>query len=156
METGNYNDYRKWNNYIVTKFPMYLFDRSIYETVGCGANALALITGNSPWSIRKTNDWKDHYSDEFMLKYLRQHKIKCIKLTKCNLTNKKDDSSITNAITDKHVILMSQLVKKAEATWSISIQGLNWHNFSASTMCAFDMISHPLSSAYVLYSPKWK
>ena len=156
METGNYNDYRKWSKYIVTKFPMYLFDRDLYETVGCGANALAMLTGDNPWLIRENNLYNDNYSDEFMLKYLRCNKIKCIKLTKCNLTNRKNDNVIACNITDKHVVLMSQLIKKAEATWVVNFAGLSWHNYSASTVSYLDMISHPVVSAYVLFSPDWK
>ena len=152
METGNYKHYPKWSKYEVDMLPIHWYDSAKFVNCGCGSTALATITGDNPYKISSLNKNK-HYSDEFMLKYLRQHKIKCIKMTKCNLTNNKDWEYQIN---DRHVLLVSQLVKKAEATWKIIYQGISHHNFLPSTFSVTSMLNNPICSSYVLFKPEWK
>ena len=156
METGNYNDHKNWEKYEVSRFPLHLYYHTDFESVGCGANALALITGDNPFKIRRLNKYRSDYTDAFMLKYLRQHKIKCLKLTKSNITNKKNNSGrISYDITSKHVILISQLLSKAEASWFVIYDDLKFHNFSPATFTGLGMLNCPISSAYCLFNPQW-
>ena len=151
MEVGNYYHYPKWSKYEVDKLPLHIYDTNRYGLYGCGATALSLLTGMNPWDISNLN--KDrHYSDAFMLKYLRHHKIKCIKMTKCNLTNTKD---ISYEISDRHVILLSQLVKKGEGTWKVIYQGISYHNFHLATFSTASLLNNPIDSAYVLFKAEW-
>jgi hypothetical protein len=152
MEAGNYKHYPKWSKYEVDMLPLYMYNPTTYGNYGCGSTALSIITGINPVKIQIANKNR-HYSDEFMLKYLRQHKIKCIKMTKCNLTNQKDWQYPINA---RHVLLVSQLVKKAEATWKIIYQGISHHNFLPSTFSVTSMLNNPVCSSYVLFKPEWK
>ena len=152
METGNYKHFPKWSKYEVDTLPLHIFDSTKYSNSGCGASALSLITGDNPDKISHINRNR-HYSDEFLLKYLRRHGIKCIKMTKCNLTNQKTwDYPLTN----RHVILMSQLIKRNEGTWKIIYQGLSYHNFEPATSSFSSILNNPICSSYVLFKPEWK
>tara|TARA_R110000868_G_scaffold269412_1_gene528784 strand:+ start:454 stop:939 length:486 start_codon:yes stop_codon:yes gene_type:complete len=150
METGTYQDHKNWNKYRVNKFNFTLFDPFLYGTFGCGANALACVTGKNPKNFLQKSG---HYSDEFMVKQLRKNNINVLKLTKSNLTN---DKKASIKIDDRHVLLISQLFSKGEASWVIHHAGMFIHNFETDKCSYWHLLNFPIVSAYVLFKKKWR
>lgn len=149
METGSYNGRRiDFTKYAASRFNPFLFSSTIASLQGCGATALALLTGVDPALIAKMNQGPN-YSDAFMLKFLRLRAFRVQALTQCNLTQ------ATGAITSTHVLLASQLFTENEATWSVIYGGVLFHNFellTASTLC---FLNKPLLTAYLIHHPSW-
>ena len=150
MHNGKYiKNSTNFQKYTSKKFSPHLFNKSAYKLAGCGANALSLITGENPFDISEKNKHKDHYSDEFMIKHLRKNKFKVFTLNKCNLTNR--ETNVTYHVRENHIILMSQLFLKKEASWLVSWNDLVFHNFEIAPLDPFSLINCPIISAYVLY-----
>jgi hypothetical protein len=159
MENGRYGnantDFRKLT---LARVPMVMFDVVRNSSVGCGASAAALLTGVSPAEIRKANKWKDHYSDKFLLTFLRKHGIRSFKVTKCNLTGrtKNEQGDLYGYIGPNNLVLTSQMVKKNEASWFVYWNGYQYHNFEVQLASFATILNFPIVTAYVLHNPKWK
>src|SRR5690349_14395581 len=79
----------------------------------CGASTLALLTGTPPERIAKEhNRWRKHYPDWLMLKFLRQHGFSVYNITTDWVIN-------GGRISMRHVVLISQLLRKGEGTWGV-------------------------------------
>ena len=140
---------------ILDKFPATLYDALSYSQEGCGANALAMLTGIHPSKIKKLNKNKNHFPDSFMLKFLRKHGFKIYKITKCNLSKRNTGGNLNYQIKDNHLLLCSHLLKKNEATWVIYWNGIQYHNFELAKCDFWSLINFPISTAYVLYKDEW-
>jgi hypothetical protein len=71
-------------------------------------------------------------------------------LTMCNL-------SVAKARLGKqHVILVSQLFRRNEATWGIIFNSAYYHNFEVYSLEALSFLNKPILSAYVVYHSKWQ
>ena len=152
MESGTYGPGNtKFEKLTVKRFPIHLFDSYLYGKAGCGATALGLITGVSPLEIAAKRN-SGHYSDRFMVDFLRKHKISAYKVNKANISNKK---IWTHSIKDNNVLLYSSLIQKAESTWTISCFGTVYHNFEILKASYFDMLNFPVDSCFVLYKSEW-
>jgi hypothetical protein len=130
------------------KFSPHLYDILTHSTIGCGANALSLITGVPPHKFVKQNRRRNHYSDSFMIRNLRKSGFKVYTLNKCNLTNR--ETAVKYKIQDNHILLMSQLFLKKEASWTVSWNSLMFHNFEVSRLDPFSIINCPIVSAYII------
>lgn len=117
--------------------------------MGCGACALALLTGIPPGEVAARNG-RVHYADKFMARFLRQNQFEVLKLTLCNLSMPKSE------ISDKHVLLVSQLYARNEATWCVIAQGMLYHNFQSYRLDSLSLLTKPLLSAYVVVHPRWR
>ncbi len=123
MEKGSYRGRRvDFSKHTTPRFNPYLFAGSFRTRLGCGACALALVTGTPPETIASKKR-SSHYSDEFMLRYLRKRGFKVTRLTLCNI------STATSSIGSAHVLLISQLFRQNEGTWVILYEGTCYHNF---------------------------
>jgi hypothetical protein len=138
-----------FSRYATACFNPFLFSSSENASGGCGASALGLLTGIRPANFIPKNGVK-HYSDSYMLFCLRHHGFQVFRLTQCNL------SHATCGISDRHVLLLSQLYRKNEATWIVLFNSICYHNFDAYSLESLSFINKPLLSAYVLYHPKWQ
>jgi hypothetical protein len=127
----------------------YLFGVSWRTRMGCGAGALALLTGIVPEVIAKKNG-STHYSDDFMLRFLRAHGFSTLQLTWCNVSV--GESKIGN----EHVLLLSQLFAKNEATWVVMHNELCYHNFDVYSATTLSFLNRPLLSAYLVIHPIWR
>jgi hypothetical protein len=136
--------------YAVSCFTPYLFSGEVRKTFGCGAAALALLTGVGQEDIAKHNKFRAHYSDTFMLRFLRDRHFRLARLTLCNL------SVATTKIGVSHVILASQLVLRNEGTWGVVHNGCYYHNFDIFWPNSLTFLNKPLLSAYLVTSPSWK
>jgi len=154
MKKGHYTtrsiDYSK---YTQSKVVFHWFDTYNYEGAGCGANALALLTGVNP-RFYASRVIKNAYSDKFMLKELRKAGFKCIEITQCRLSNYKGDQ-VRHAISQNHLVLTSQLFKKNEGSWLVSWNGNTFHNFVHSTSSFYTLLNFPILSAYILFKDEY-
>jgi len=156
MENGKYT--KKPINFqklLLKKFTPCLYNVTEYSRAGCGANAISVLTGEYPYKVVEENKHRNNYSDTFILKKLKKHGISAKKLTKCDLTNKSLDSDNSFAVSDNHLLLVCQLMRKNEATWSVYWNGLCFHNFELTRADFWTLMNFPIISAYCLHSAKW-
>jgi len=156
MENGTYSrrtvDLTKWE---IKKFVPFLFDSSLYGSIGCGYSVISTLTGESPFSLKKKNKNSEHCSDEFVIKRIKLKGFKVLPITKCLVSNTKSDY-IYDKIKDYHCLLMSQLYKKAEASWTISVFGKIYHNYMAYDLKPLEFVNRPIVSAFLISRKDWK
>jgi hypothetical protein len=139
----------EFSNYAASCFNPFLFNAAKHSVSGCGASALALLTGIQPANfVVKNHD--DHYSDEFMLRSLRRYGFRILRLTQCNL------SQATAGVNASHVLLLSQLFRENEATWIVLFNSVCYHNFDVYSLEALSFLNKPLLSAYLVFHPNWQ
>jgi len=117
--------------------------------LGCGASALALITGVAPEIIASQNGGA-HYSDFFMTRFLRVRSFRTLRLTPRMI------SCAKNKIGPDHVLLVSQLFRRDEGTWGVVFQDFYYHNFEGYVLSSLAFLNKPILSAYVVFHPKWR
>lgn len=151
MEKGSYNGRRvDFSRYKASRFNPYLFLDSLDHKCGCGASALALLTGVSPAEILVEND-SIHFPDEFMLRFLRDHGCTVQELTQCNV------SASDSKVRPEHVVLLSQLFRKDEGTWGVIFSGVVYvHNFAFYHLDHLSLLNKPVLSAYLVIHPHWQ
>lgn len=135
-------------DFVTTFFAPCLFHDERRAGVGCGATALALLTGVTPAIIAMENRSK-HYRDKFMTRFLRRQHYRVLKLTMCTISTAKTE------INNGHVVLLSQLFRKNEATWGVIHNGLYFHNFVIYSLDSLSMLNKPVLSAYVVVHERW-
>lgn len=140
-----------FSKFRVSRFAPYLFTEC---SGGCGANALALITGVHPEKIHNTNkenesDWRD----SFMLAFLRHRKYNVIPLTMCSASQK---AAFADSIDEKHVMLTSQLIDKKLASWQVIFDNYVFHNFGISGLKSREFINNPIMTAYIVFHHHWR
>lgn len=150
MEKGSYNGRRVpfWR-YTASRFDPYLFASGANAGFGCGATALALLTGIFPRSIAHENG-DHHFPDEFMVQFLRRHRYGVQQLTLCNV------SASESNIGPEHVVLLSQLFRRNEATWGVIYSGIYFHNFAVYQLENLSLLNKPVLSAYLVIHPRWR
>jgi len=154
MKRGIYNNIPPdWPEFEVVKFVPHLFCEEHGD--GCGNNTLALLTGIDPTKINNTNRKSpNNWKDSFMVKFLLNHGLKVADVTMCNVS----DSSIffcSDSITNRHVLLISQLMAKNEASWAVAHNKLWYHNFQTCSFNALNLVNNPLLTCYVVHHPDW-
>lgn len=130
-------------------FAPHLFRGEQRHLIGCGAGALSLITGVPPEKIAGKHRGR-HYSDRFMVRFLRRHGFRLLRLTPLRI------SSARNKIGSEHVILISQLLRDYDATWGIIFDDIFYHNFTAYNLSALGSLNKPILSAYLVIHPSWR
>jgi hypothetical protein len=119
MEKGAYTDRRVYfGKYAAAVFNPYLFSSNFRTRLGCGASALALLSGVLPEVIARQNRYRAHFADTFMVRFLRRRRFTALPLTQCNL------STSVSLLGKAHVVLLSQLFRKNEATWGVIFNGI--------------------------------
>lgn len=146
MEEGSYADDLDFSGYTPRKFVPHLWN--IGSDAGCGATALSLLTGRNPLHIKKKKDW----THEFMTWTLRRAGFKVQKLTKRGLTNKRH---IRYPVTELHVVLASLRLIKGEASWVVLHNGMMYHNFDVTSFKGYELINHPMVTAYLIKHKSW-
>jgi hypothetical protein len=150
MEKGSYRERRVvFKRYAVSCFNPFLFCDPASELRGCGAGALALLTGIAPEIISAKNGGA-HYPDTFMRRFLRRHGFRTLQLTQCNVSAAKD------SVGTEHVILISQLFAHNEGTWGILFGSIYYHNFTCYAASSLSLLNKPVLSAYLVVHPRWQ
>ena len=148
MEKGSYIGRRvDFAKYATSCFTPHLFART--TRMGCGACALALLTGVPPEVIVRKNN-SPHYSDEFVVRFLRKREFSVLPLTLCNVSTSK------SPIANFHVLLLSQLITRNEATWLVLHNELCYHGFDVYNATILSFVNKPVLTAYLLVHPKWR
>lgn len=130
-------------------FAPHLFSGSVRSQLGCGASALALITGVPPEIISSRNGGA-HYSDRFMTRFLRARNFRTLRLTPRMVTGAR------TKIGADHVLLVSQLFRPGEGTWGVVYADFYYHNFDAYALSSLAFLNKPIMSAYLLIHPNWR
>ncbi len=150
MDKGSYTGRRvDFTKFAASFFNPYLFAGFRRSNLGCGASALALLTGVAPEVIAAKNG-SAHYSDRFMVRSLRIHGFSVLRLTLCNV------SAAQSNLGREHVILLSQLIRKNEGTWGVVFGGAYYHNFDIYTLETLSFLNKPVLSAYLLIHRMWR
>lgn len=136
-------------SYAATLFVPHLFCGPEHMLMGCGASALALLTGVPPARIARENGSR-HYSDRFMLCFLRERGFRTLRLTHDVLARAQPK------LEESHVLLLSQQLTTEEGTWGILHRDVYYHNFQIYYITSLSLINKPLLSAYVLCHPFWR
>lgn len=130
-------------------FAPHLFRGESRRLIGCGAGALALITGVPPEQIAARHRGR-HYSDRFMTAFLKRQRFRLLRLTPLRI------ATAQHNVGAEHVILISQLFRDYEATWGVIFDDLYYHNFTAYDLSALSMLKKPILSAYLVIHPSWR
>jgi hypothetical protein len=130
-------------------FAPHLFSGSVRSQLGCGASALALITGVPPEIISARNGGT-HYSDRFMTWFLRMRNFRTLRLTPRLVTGARTKIGVS------HVLLVSQLFRPREGTWGVIYADFYYHNFEAYALSSLAFLNKPIMSAYLVIHPKWR
>src|ERR1035437_1205531 len=88
MERGTYTSRRvDFSKLAAAFFDPHLFIDPRRTEFGCGASALALLTGIAPEVIAKKHGPGKHYADRFMIGFLRANGFTVERLTLCRVSN---------------------------------------------------------------------
>ncbi len=144
---------RDLEHFRVRHFAPHLYD-SIYAHCGCGAIALATLTGENPAFIQNPNKRnKDHWSDSFVVSFLKKREYQVKLLDKKTLLRDEIFSSVTN----KHVLLVSHWLNKKNASWAVISHGCYYyHNFEVLPLVPLEFVNRPILTAYAVFHEKWK
>ena len=146
MDCGSYTKV-DFEAFRVQRFIPYLY-AGLYGGLGCGASALSLLTGINPVSLPRKSDW----TNRFMCSFLLKKNFKLAKLTKRNITN---FETVCYPVAKRHVILASIKFIRNEASWVVIYNDILFHNFEAQIFSQYELINHPLMTAYLLKHPSW-
>ena len=152
MRKGSYSRPVPLTRYRAKHFPLHLFASDTVGVPGCGATALATITGTDPRHYLMLNGNKAACGDVFMKKRLELEGYEVIPLTKRGLNTSK---IIEYPVENNNVLLVSQLVARNTTTWMVYYAGLSWHNFQVGRVEALDFINKPTITAYCVWHPSW-
>ena len=156
MEKGFYTDKKvDFNSFAISRFVPNIFDPYIHTCIPCGISTLALLTGINPFILNASNKNRDHTSDKFMLDILKSNGFKIAKLTQCSVSNN-TSRVLQNSIKYYHVLLVSQLVLRNEASWSVIYDQYIFHNFLVNLLKPLEFLNRPPITAYLLFHKKYK
>lgn len=136
--------------YRVARFNPYLY-HSVPDC-GCGATAVALLTGMDPVHLTTLNGKKKGYPDRWMVKTLKAKGYTVIPIKWKEINS---DRWITYPVSKFHVVLVSQIMSKREASWFVYHNGLCYHNFAAFAPETLDFLNKPSITAYCIWHPHW-
>ncbi|MEK6881024.1 MAG: hypothetical protein AABY22_15505 [Nanoarchaeota archaeon] len=144
-------DFEKLGTYCFTPS---IYSKDIFSLYGCGSLATAFICGDNPSKILKANRNRSHFSEKFIVNYLKKKNYQVIPLLKNVYKNKKFET-FTERVKDYHVILASIRLDERQASWIVINNGLIWHNMEASKLKELDAFNFPIIDCYIVFHPKW-
>jgi hypothetical protein len=150
VEKGRYTRHRvDFSKYSVAFFTPHIFVGAGRSLCGCGAAALATLTGVPPEIVAALNG-QAHYPDSFMCSFLRKYGFSVVSLTLCNI------SAAKARVGNRNVLLISQLFKRNEATWGVIFNSMYYHNFEIYTLEELSFLNKPVLTAYVVSHLRWR
>jgi hypothetical protein len=97
VDKGTYTGRRvDFSLYATSCFNPFLFSAAAHAEAGCDASALGLLTGIPPANFAAKRPDK-LYPDEFVLRCLRRHGFRLLRLTQCNMSQ---NTSLNMAVVD--------------------------------------------------------
>lgn len=130
-------------------FAPHLFSGFEERSKGCGATALALLTG-VPASLIAAKHKGRHFADAFMVRFLRANGFRVLRLTPLSICGAR------TKIGADHVVLVSQLFRRYEATWGVVHSNAYYHNFAVHELSSLAFVNKPILSAYCVIHPAWR
>ena len=88
-----------------------------------------------------------------MVGFLRRHKFSVLEITRRNVTN---SDNIERPIGKHHVVLAKLKFVIGEASWVVIFQDKVYHNFEIVPLTGYELINHPILSAYVVFHKSWR
>lgn len=133
--------------FIPAKFVPHIFNCGSGR--GCGATALALLTGVPPRRIEAPRD--GDWSVGRMRGFLAAHGFRLARITSKNVISEYPSLPVRR----EHVVLASMRMTKAEATWVVMHNDSIYHNFEISESSAREFLNHPIVDAFMVTHPRW-
>lgn len=158
MSRGTYKPHPQrttYKDYVVDRFVPHMFD-PFYAISSCGATALSLLIGKSPFDYTHiVSDGAISTAD--FLKELTAEGFRYEELTLCSLSNAPlcQDGYLTNAIDTNHVVVLVQLYHKHNATYTVTWNNLIWHNFDINPVRPLEFLNRPILQGWVVHHPNW-
>lgn len=138
-----------FSKYAASCFTPFLYNSPVRRLLGCGATALALLSGIPPEQIAAKKRGA-HYSDRFMVRFLRGH---CFRTLELSVGNR---AAAKSQLGDSHCLLLSQWYRGDEGTWLVLHNGTCYHNFDMYSLDSLSFLRKPLLSAYLVMHPRWR
>jgi hypothetical protein len=85
-----------------------------------------------------------------MVSFLRKQGYRTLMLTPLKVCGAR------NKIGGDHVVLVSQLFRRYEATWGVIHANTFYHNFQVFDLSALAFLNKPILSAYLVMHPQWR
>jgi len=137
-------------DYTTCSFNPHLFSEAARAGAGCGPSTLALLTGEPPKLIAAENHWQPHTSARFMRNFLRARGYGVLEITRDNILSSR------TKIYSFHVVLLAQLFRNGEGTWSVLHNGVLYHNCEGYTMDSLSLLNKPIVCAFLVVHPRWR
>ena len=153
-------DYSKWE---VNK-PVFHHFYKDYHQYGCGASALSFLTGESSYKIYESHGFKNHYSDSFMVRFLRKRGFKIVQIRDKVLLDRQKQFAFEDKITEKHVLLYclklgGSKTRQEFGSWVVifGYPSIFVHNFEITKMKCLDLANFPVypESRYIVWRKDW-
>jgi hypothetical protein len=152
MEKGTYTRRRvDFSRYTASCFNPYLFSGAFQGQMGCGACALALLTGVPPEVIAAKHN-NIHYADSFMVRFLQQHGFRLLQLTLCNVSSATPSQNPTQARRAR----VAALPQKRGYLGCDASRHRCFHNFETYTVDSLSLLNKPILSAYLVTHLRWR
>jgi len=136
----------------VDSVKLHFFGDNSAKVVGCAYAAIALLTGEDPFTLRKRYK-KEGMAPATMTRHLKNLGFELIKIDTPYLYKLLARDVY---ITDYHVVLASVRMTQREASWVVMYGGTMWHNFTPASTSYVSSLSFPLEYAWTLYLPEWR
>lgn len=134
----------------VAKFVPHIFTGGIATSFGCGATALALLTGIHPAFIPRPR--KGDWTERIVTKYLKDKDFRVLRMTLNNITPKNE---LLHPVGRTHVSLLRLKFMKNEASWIVVHNSMVFHNFEITELEAYEFINHPILAGFLLWHEDW-
>ena len=132
---------------------LHFFGDNATKLAGCAYTAIALLTGEDPFFLRRLYRDQDGMSPRVIKRHLSKLRFD-LKEINTEYIYRLIKAGVY--ITDSHPILASVRMSKKEATWVVIYGGTMWHNFQPMTTSYASSFNCPMEYAWKLYHPAWR
>ena len=132
---------------------LHFFGDNATKLAGCAYTAIALLTGEDPFFLRRLYRDQDGMSPRVIKRHLSKLRFD-LKEINTEYIYRLIKAGVY--ITDSHPILASVRMSKKEATWVVIYGGTMWHNFQPMTTSYASSFSYPMEYGWKLYHPAWR
>jgi hypothetical protein len=132
---------------------LHFFGDNSTKLAGCAYTAIALLTGEDPFFLRRL--YRDQ--DGMPPRTIKKHMLRAgFQLKEINNEYLYSLIKAGTYLTDSHPILASVRMSKREATWVVFYGGTMWHNFQPMSTSYVSSFSYPMEYAWKLWNPDWR
>jgi hypothetical protein len=144
-----------FSNWEAKKVVLHHYDSTMFSLYGCGACALALLTGISPKTLYLQNSFDNpNWPIDKVLRILRDEFFEIQEIT--NEGVKKNKTDIDMPISSYHPILTVQKMTKSETSFQFIYNNLVYHNFETRPLKPMEFLNNPIVKAYLIIKDEWR